>query len=518
MDFALSKLTGKVARVFDNNTYWCLKGTGCDKKTKLKIDDNFTHIYDHHIVNSLLKDTWFLKSNREPQYQFIPPSTIIEEDILYGNDKMKKDVTYWYVAGGTALFASQQCLENNPDGRVGVLTKTRKVYSADYTFINMKLTAGICRHTVEKPNSWDRQRRIAEKIGERLPHGVVRLDLYAGDEDVYFSEVTFTSTGCKFPFKPAVADGMLYAVMNGQVPEEVVTPEFVEKVIADTSWSSIEFNQGGMAKHGRTFPSPLDLCEALRARFSRDVKVVRVNMFKSCLESAQNVSHHPVRCIMERKFKEPKYGVTTISKISSFGLNRRPKVRDVLGKLPLRRLSAGLGVLLILFVLRIGDRRKNWKKIAFVNIDIIFLASLLDNQYRGGNWFSGFRAHEIYTRTFKTFKEIHSVDDVGLSMIHFFTYWLYAIPWFARTPRKVLMFCLLTQATVLFIDEWAHHYELRTELRCQRSEYIDTTARASYDNFFREFIWEPIFVYFYLLPKFIHHWIGEALDYTGLAC
>ena len=70
-----------------------------------------------------------------------------------------------------------------------------------------------------------------------------------------------------------------------------------------------------------------------------------------------------------------------------------------------------------------------------------------------------------------------------------------------------MIWLVLTEIVVGGVNEWVHHKEWNTEVRCMRVAFIDGMKQNGYDNFFREFWLGPCFVYFYLLPKVIVHWV-----------
>lgn len=306
--------------MYGGTNYRCLKGNGCDKIKWLNIESNFSQIYDFHIKRGLFKKSWYQRYNREPQYQFIAPSIVIEKDILAGNNDIRKDITRWFVSNGVALFASQQCFAtDDPDAEIGATSAKRKCYSARYEPLHMATSSfqKICNLDVPKPKTWERQRRIAEQIAKRLPGGgVARIDLYAGEEEeIYFSEITLTPGGCEMDIKPAVVDGMLWALANGRVSiADARRPEYVEGVIHAKSWMLVERRGDQMdIGHTRSFPSPLDLCEYYHNRGSparRD--------FDQCIQVARSVSGYPVRVAVE----------DDVGNLSSFGLYRRPKSNE----------------------------------------------------------------------------------------------------------------------------------------------------------------------------------------------
>ena len=79
-------------------------------------------------------------------------------------------------------------------------------------------------------------REIAEiDFGPKLQEkGVVRLDLYAGETDVYFSEITFTSGRSNSNFRPRAADGHIHAIDHGLIPITSIA-DFVCDTILDAS-------------------------------------------------------------------------------------------------------------------------------------------------------------------------------------------------------------------------------------------------------------------------------------------
>ena len=85
---------------------------------------------------------------------------------------------------------------------------------------------------------------IARGIGKHVP-GIICLDLYASDEDVYFAEFTFTTAACtrNVCFQPLVADGLLYAILHGQIDPNAATAKYVEKTIGGKSWAFVSLDK-----------------------------------------------------------------------------------------------------------------------------------------------------------------------------------------------------------------------------------------------------------------------------------
>jgi hypothetical protein len=200
--------SGGIVKV-SNETYQCVKSCqnwgmsngliSLTTDSRRELDKAFGQLHSR----MLSKKNFYTRSNMQPQYQFIPRSIIVEEDILTNNPDMSRDVTYWYTVNGIVLFVSYQCDQNDKVNGLGSLESKRRFYTADFRPLDMKYRADICppSQSVHKPQTWEIQRRIAESLGETLPLGMTRIDLYGGEKDVYFSEFTFTSSMCNTDFK-----------------------------------------------------------------------------------------------------------------------------------------------------------------------------------------------------------------------------------------------------------------------------------------------------------------------------
>jgi len=495
--------SGVVARVH-NNTYLCLKGNCRGKmgwnQHRILDKKSFEFIHRVHIKKQLLGDIRYIANNKEPQYQYVPPSIIVEEDILMDNEDITKDVTYWYTSNGIPLFVSQQCLPNK-NGRPGTLYGSRKFYSSRYNMLSMKLAKDICPDSVPKPDTWDRQRRIVESLGKHLPKGTVRVDLYAGQDDIYFSEFTFTTSKCDAKFTPAVADGLLYAVSHEEISQrEAKRPEYVESLLNGMgSWGMIKLNKQKEVRGMLNYPSPLDLCESYAS-------VEDPKKFKGCIRKSRKVSKYPMRCMIHDGNDH----------LDSFGLHRKPTVQRVAGKFIWERIFAMALVLGYMFTYKVGTSKVTRSRIIMSNVVIAVIAVASDVILRqNGTWFSHLGTIGIIKESFNTFYLVHPVQNVSVCMSHFLTYWIHAAQWFVTTPRKVLIYALVTEVVVQFVNEWTHHNEWRTDVRCSRVSFINGMTVTVYDEIWREFVLGPFFVYFSLLPRFILHWTKVLLGIGG---
>lgn len=164
-------------------------------------------------------------------------------------------------------------------------------------------------------------------------------------------------------------------------------------------------------------------------------------------------------------------------------------------------------VLVFMFAFQVGARERARSHIILINIFIAVIAVSSDVPFhRDGKWFSHLSTIRIIKESFNTFYSVHPVENTAVAMSHFLTYWVHAAQWFARSPRQVLIYCLLTEVVVQFVNEWTHHDEWRTDVRCARVSFINGMTVTVYDEVWREFVLGPFFVYFSLLPRFILHW------------
>eukprot|EP00961_Rhodomonas_salina_P201283 2715124-Rhodomonas_salina.1 len=158
---------------------------------------------------------------RETQYAVGSRRIIIEERLHI--EKFLE--VHWWVANGQPVFVCVRC---NSGGQ-----KRGTYFTTDFHELAMGSLMKCPNMT--KPKTWDKMLSIVRRMGEHIP-GIVCIDLYAGDDEVYFSEFTFTRAKCKSLMSPAVADALLFHVSHGLVAPHHVTPEYVQRTIEARSW------------------------------------------------------------------------------------------------------------------------------------------------------------------------------------------------------------------------------------------------------------------------------------------
>jgi hypothetical protein len=238
--------SGSVAKVA-NDTYLCLKTC---KDKHLRISENRTR---HRILDrareDLAKD--FSTVHHEMQYAWIQRRVMFEQKL---NMQEFRHVSHWYSAGGIPVYvdvAAPSTTKKDCD--------TRSFFSTDFKRLPMIHGIPACtdQDEIPKPATWDLMHQIASEIVRHLPNEIVRLNLYASETQVAFSELTFTTSNCNYNFWPIVGDGLLLALNTKEVDSTAVTAEFVEEVISGTSWVKVEMDPFvRRPKADRGYPSP----------------------------------------------------------------------------------------------------------------------------------------------------------------------------------------------------------------------------------------------------------------------
>ncbi|KAL7465461.1 hypothetical protein ACHAXS_005778 [Conticribra weissflogii] len=282
----------RVARVY-NDTYSCFKYCGYKiPLSPMSLDESAVRYAFAQINEDINLD--YSSLGGELQYKYITPHIIFEEDIISGG-KTNTDVTFWWLSGGIPLFVSQQC--GKPlEGEHG-FQKERIFVDTEFRRTPIMFNRPTCLNMTEKPKSWEKQLEIMKRLGELFPQEVVRIDVYGGGDEVWFSEFTFTTAGCWRTFQPTVTDGLLYAVQYNKIPREVIDADFIQKVLRDDSWVSVSLdkNEIPVPEYTGTHPSPVDLCSKLQDYADTTMKEI---LFQSCIEEAKSLSSFHLRCIV----------------------------------------------------------------------------------------------------------------------------------------------------------------------------------------------------------------------------
>lgn len=295
-------VSGGVARVF-NDKYHCFKY--CYNESPMPLGPEAFVASKEQWKDDLALD--YSNNGNELQYRYITPRIIFEEDVISGG-KSKTDVTFWWLSNGQPVFVSEQC--GQPRGNAQGFQMGRVYVGADYRRLPIVFNRGTCKDLPEKPKSWNTQLEIMKQLGKGFPNEVVRIDVYGGGDKVWFSEFTWTPVGCWRRFTPAVTDGLLYEMMKKRISPDVVTPEYVEQMLSDTSWVLLSDEQ----RLSRSYPSPVDLCLTFEEFSGKNREKDR--LFHSCIDKLQSIRKSPLRCLVSEK---------NGTKLHSFGIDEPVK-------------------------------------------------------------------------------------------------------------------------------------------------------------------------------------------------
>jgi len=297
-------VSGGVARVFDNK-YHCFKY--CENQTLMPLgQDAFVESKKQWELDLALE---YSTMGGERQYKYIPKTIIIEEDII-SSGKTNTDVTFWWVANSHPVFVSDQC--EQPKGNMQGFQMKRVFVGTDHRRLPIVFNRGVCDQPSPKPKSWETQLEVVQQLGKEFPNEVVRIDLYGGGSEVYFSEFTFTTAGCWRKFTPMLTDGILYGLMKNKIPPETVTPESLEATLSDKSWVLVSLDKTTNTVFVNEYPSPVDLCQTFNIEDTKKNKDFNEMIFSSCIQKARQVYSSSLRCIVSKNNRK---------EIESFGLN-----------------------------------------------------------------------------------------------------------------------------------------------------------------------------------------------------
>lgn len=206
--------SGGVAK-YSDGIYHCFKG--CKYPGKHNESDAAFRIMKKNMEFDV--STVYFFSHRERQYKFCQHRIIVEE--LLPMENMKE--FHWWVVNGMPVYASIRYNDDETGGRSGSYYSTR--------FHLLDMGSANTTSLPPKPRKWDEMRILARQLTSFID-GVVRLDLFANDEAVWFGEYTFQSQSClHFSKKPVSSDAILYHILHGKIKPDDVTPQLVERYI-----------------------------------------------------------------------------------------------------------------------------------------------------------------------------------------------------------------------------------------------------------------------------------------------
>jgi hypothetical protein len=468
-----SHTTGSVAR-FDNGTYNCFKQCNFNFAPKTpegsvsRMKENMKHI---------IKGSRYIE-NLERQYKYIKPNIIIEEHL-----PMEGMLEYhWWIVNGHPVFVCIRCNE---------ITAARGSYfSSRFEQLNVTSSLEPCEN-LRKPSTWDEMQTIVRQLGKHID-GIVRLDLYANDEAVWFSEFTFSSASCRGHFKPLAADALLYNVLHNRLGQEMVTPQFVEAYINQMSWvlvdmDSLTFTQGAVASSDQ-YPSLQDLCQDVVTATNGTSEETR-----SCYRSAAQAESYPLRCVSKKD-----------GELTAVGQMTKTTLETVMDRVDWPWVIM-LGILLVgLASYRIGEKQRRhqyWNVLLYLLCQLVY--KCLKPSFQG--LFSPDSVVTTIVESVKAFTIVHPMSSQLVVISHLGTYWTEIAAWRAKSLKMMLFWYFMFELATSFVNELSHHMEDDIGVRCTRVMFVYEMKHYAIDDMIRAYLLSPFLVYGYLLPKFVCH-------------
>jgi hypothetical protein len=309
---------------------------------------------------------------------------------------------------------------------------------------------------------------------------------------VYFSEFTFTTSACQTQFQPLAADGLLYAVLHGEILASALDAEYVERTIGGTSWVSVSLD-GFRLDPSLTsaHPSPIDLCTR------GEGGIVDSN----CIKEAKRVEDKPIRCIHSRK------GET----VGSAGYLQYPTFGSVMERVAVDRAVILFCLVLVLTYYQVGVKPQpnQYKN------NVLYLVGLATYLYfttDNNGMASPHSVAEVVRESYRAFTIVHPLTSPQIALSHFASYWVMVAAWRSKSLRNMLVWQLICEVYTAPLNEWTHHTEALHQVRCMRLAFISTVSHFVVDDVIRGYVLPPFFVYGHLLPQFLlFHLLGMVM-------
>jgi hypothetical protein len=474
-----SHTSGAVARVA-NGTYSCFKKCRFPA-ANIPLPQGYKYMLQNMRISVKEFDSnspYELNVRRQQmQYHYIPKQILVEEHL----DLSSLKEWHWWVVHGQVMFGCLRC------GGQGSYFSTQ--------FDSLQMSQGLlpCEHPpAQRPRTWSKMIAVVSELAKHIPEGVTRIDLYADDEDtIYFSEFTFTSTGCTSQFEPVVADALLYAVMHEDISKQRVTAEFVTQTINDRP--SVEIDSDPMRWYGslpsnngthrpRKHASLTDMCRALHKPFRQ----------AECLARTQHVASYPLQCIAVDDRNMP---------ARSVGQFRDTNWRNIMARVDWVWACSLAVILLLLRRFRVGEKEvsQHWNVLLYLSLVAVYKWQSSGND----GLLSPDSLWTTIVQSFHVFAVVHPIHDHLIAILHFATYWFEIAAWRAKTLQNMLGWYLLYELVASFVNEYSHHEEADDGVRCMRVLFIHTMKQYAVNDVIRAYLCAPVLVYGYLLPMFI---------------
>lgn len=161
---------------------------------------NYSEI-EKKIKESLKKNYYW--SGREWPYKNIKPRILAEKLMGENEKKGLRDYKFFCFSGIPKMLYVSEGLENHATANISFYDlhgNEMPFYRKDYKPFGKKLTL---------PDNFPEMVEVAEKLARFVDNPFVRIDLYSVDNQIYFSEITFSPCGGNIPFEPEEWDKRL---------------------------------------------------------------------------------------------------------------------------------------------------------------------------------------------------------------------------------------------------------------------------------------------------------------------
>lgn len=151
-------------------------------------------------INKCLKRNFYY-FNREWPYKNVKPRIIIEKYMEDSKSKELVDYKFFCFNGEPKFIYISEGLENHETAKISFLDmdfKREKFKRTDYEDF---------KEIPKKPLNFDKMKELARILSKG--HAFLRVDLYEINNNIYFSELTFTPCAGYLPFEPKEYDNIL---------------------------------------------------------------------------------------------------------------------------------------------------------------------------------------------------------------------------------------------------------------------------------------------------------------------
>ncbi|MBQ8320985.1 MAG: glycosyl transferase [Clostridia bacterium] len=136
----------------------------------------------------------FYYAGREWPYKNVKPRVLAEEYMEDSKTEELRDYKFFAFNGKVkALFIASERQKENEETKFDF-------FDAEYNHLPVRNGHPNAEVPPEKPENFEKMKKLAEKLSEGIPH--LRVDFYEVDGKIYFGELTFSHWSGMVPFEP----------------------------------------------------------------------------------------------------------------------------------------------------------------------------------------------------------------------------------------------------------------------------------------------------------------------------